>query len=166
MQLLAAAPRSTTPILFYGRDGRGFCGMLGILGITLKISTIHTVLPRSSSLCPPLPPPPFGQIQHRKAVCFPQFRCCLQQDTPSDAAYPLRVYTVFPRFLNLVWKQNLSLPALADFIRASQEREIIRVDSTPGCALYLNCIRMPPRIFGDSRWNRKCFWTIGGHGGK
>lgn len=31
----------------------------------------------------------------------------------------LRVHTVFPHFPNLAWKQNLSLPALADFIRAS-----------------------------------------------
>ena len=37
----------------------------------------------------------------------------------TDAAYPLRVHTVFPHFPNLAWKQNLSLPALADFIRAS-----------------------------------------------
>ena len=59
-----------------------------LCGAALKISTIPTVLPRSSSLCPPLPPPPFGQIQHRKAVCFPRCQCCLQRVTPSDAQRP------------------------------------------------------------------------------
>ena len=29
------------------------------------------------------------------------------------------IHTVFPHFPNLAWKQNLSLPALADLIRAS-----------------------------------------------
>lgn len=88
LQLLAAAPTQhhAHPVLWPG--WARCCGMLGILGITLKISTIHTVLPRSPSLCPPLPPPPFGQIQHRKAVCFPRFRCYLQQGTSSDPQRP------------------------------------------------------------------------------
>ena len=37
----------------------------------------------------------------------------------TDAAYSLRVHTVFPHFPNLVWNQNLSPSALADLIRAS-----------------------------------------------
>jgi len=36
----------------------------------------------------------------------------------TDAAYPLRVHPVFLRFPNLILEQNLSPPALADFIRA------------------------------------------------
>ena len=39
----------------------------------------------------------------------------------TDAAYSLRVHTVFPHFPNLAWKQNLSPSALVDLIRASLE---------------------------------------------
>ena len=35
----------------------------------------------------------------------------------TDAAYPLRVHTVFPHFPNLIRNQNLSLSAFADLIR-------------------------------------------------
>ncbi|MBU5452471.1 hypothetical protein KQI10_04685, partial [Pseudoflavonifractor sp. MSJ-30] len=68
----------------------------------------------------------------------------------TDAAYPLRVHKVFLHFPKFVWKQNLSLQALADLL---------------GASLIISCIFEPPPNAGGfffapgaGEWGR--LWEI------